>query len=179
MLKFDGTNESINEEYINKYIEWQKQFVNGKQNTLFNEVICGPEEMQKRFYWQEEEVFNLLKPIVDRWIEEYDKDKIWGINKAVDQLIPYQRQYNNLMNTVKELTCRIASPILCVEDGSVDCDELGEEGLAPGKMIVYRQGSQAPSQISPAANDITALYGVALGIKTELMRLAEDLEENF
>jgi hypothetical protein len=34
--------------------------------------------------------------------------------------------------------------VLAVEDGSVDVDELAEEGLSPGKILVYRQGGNAP-----------------------------------
>ena len=34
--------------------------------------------------------------------------------------------------------------VLAVEDGSVDIDNLEEEGLAPGKILVYRQGSTPP-----------------------------------
>ncbi|MEG1663649.1 MAG: hypothetical protein RR338_06650, partial [Clostridia bacterium] len=36
-----------------------------------------------------------------------------------------------------------------VEDGSVDTDNLEEEGLCPGKILVYRQGSTPPMLISP------------------------------
>ena len=80
-------------EYVSNYIEWQKEFVAGNQNTYANPCNGKSTSMDKRFYWQEEGIFNLLKPTVDRWVEEkYDEDKIWGINKAIDQLIPYQRQ---------------------------------------------------------------------------------------
>ena len=34
--------------------------------------------------------------------------------------------------------------ILCVEDGSVDLDELEESGLQDGKILVYRQGATPP-----------------------------------
>jgi hypothetical protein len=37
--------------------------------------------------------------------------------------------------------------VLTVEDGSVDTDELAEEGLLPGKILVYRQGSKAPEML--------------------------------
>jgi hypothetical protein len=33
--------------------------------------------------------------------------------------------------------------IMTVEDGSIDVDDLTEEGLSPGKVLVYRQGSKA------------------------------------
>lgn len=34
--------------------------------------------------------------------------------------------------------------VLAVEDGAVDIDELTEDGLPPGKIVVYRQGSNPP-----------------------------------
>jgi len=34
--------------------------------------------------------------------------------------------------------------VLAVEDGSVDTDELEIDGLSPGKVLVYRQGSKVP-----------------------------------
>jgi hypothetical protein len=37
--------------------------------------------------------------------------------------------------------------ILTVEDGSIDTDELTEEGLLPGKVLVYRQGGKAPEML--------------------------------
>jgi hypothetical protein len=37
--------------------------------------------------------------------------------------------------------------VLAVEDGSVDTDELAEEGLMPGKVLVYRQGSKVPEML--------------------------------
>jgi hypothetical protein len=43
-----------------------------------------------------------------------------------------------------EFMNRIASGILAVEDGSCDTELLEEEGLPPGKILVYRQGSSPP-----------------------------------
>ena len=37
-----------------------------------------------------------------------------------------------------------ARGVFCVEDGSVDTDDLCKEGISGGKIIVYRQGSNAP-----------------------------------
>jgi hypothetical protein len=34
--------------------------------------------------------------------------------------------------------------VLKVEDGSIDVDDLAEDGLSPGKILVYRQGSKSP-----------------------------------
>jgi hypothetical protein len=38
--------------------------------------------------------------------------------------------------------------VMLVEDGAVDTDELSEEGLLPGKVLVYRQGGKAPEMLN-------------------------------
>ena len=62
----------------------------------------------------------------------------------VSRLIPLQRAYNAVRNRKHEFLNRLSIGIVAAEDGSIDCDELAEEGLAPGKVLVYRQGTQAP-----------------------------------
>ncbi len=72
----------------------------------------------------------------------------WGIS-VIDRCIPLQKAYNALKNKKHEYITRLASGVLTVEDGSVDIDNLEEEGLAPGKILVYRNGSTPPSFLSP------------------------------
>ena len=43
--------------------------------------------------------------------------------------------------------------VLTVEVGSVDTEMLEEEGLSPGKVLVYRQGGKAPAIMSTANNN--------------------------
>ena len=170
------------EQFNKNYIDWQKKFVAGDQNTEANFIDGTVLECDRRFYWSSNKVFNLIKSTVDRWVTRYRDEEIWGRNGAVDQLIPYQKQYNSLMNRIDEISFRLASPILCVEDGSVDIDELSEEGLGPGKILVYRQGSQCPSiclEESSSRNSIATLYEIASYIKIELIHLMENLENNF
>ena len=62
----------------------------------------------------------------------------------MDRLIPVQRAYNAVKNRKHEFLNRLAMGVLMVEDGSVDTDNLEEEGLSPGKILVYRQGSVKP-----------------------------------
>lgn len=64
---------------------------------------------------------------------------------VVDRLIPLQRAFNALKNRKHEFLNRIAMGTVAVEDGSVDVDELAEDGLMPGKIIVYRQGGTPPA----------------------------------
>jgi len=49
-----------------------------------------------------------------------------------------------LKNRKHEFLNRLTMGILMVEDGSVDTDNLQEEGLSPGKILVYRQGANLP-----------------------------------
>lgn len=67
----------------------------------------------------------------------------WGVS-MISRLIPIQRAYNAVKNRKHEYINRLTLGVLAVEDGSVDIDNLEEEGLAPGKILVYRQGSTAP-----------------------------------
>ena len=69
-------------------------------------------------------------------------------SSVVDRLIPVQRAYNAVRNRKHEFLNRVSMGVLAVEDGSVDTDELAEDGLAPGKVVVYRQGGKAPELLN-------------------------------
>ena len=71
----------------------------------------------------------------------------WGIS-VIDRVIPIQRAYNTVKNRKHEFLNRLSMGVLTVEDGSVDIDNLEEEGLSPGKVLVYRQGSTPPRYMS-------------------------------
>lgn len=62
----------------------------------------------------------------------------------IERLIPVQRAFNAVKNRKHEFLNRLSMGIMTVEDGSVDVDDLAEDGLSPGKILVYRQGSKAP-----------------------------------
>ncbi len=68
-------------------------------------------------------------------------------SSVVDRLIPVQRAYNAVRNRKHEFLNRLSMGILTVEDGSIDTEELSEEGLLPGKILVYRQGGKAPEML--------------------------------
>jgi hypothetical protein len=69
----------------------------------------------------------------------------------VERAIPVQRAYNAVKNRKHEFLNRIAMGVLTVEDGSVDTDNLESEGLSPGKILVYRQGSTPPRLMNPGS----------------------------
>ena len=77
---------------------------------------------------------------------------------VIERLIPVQRAYNAVKNRKHEFLNRLTNGVMTVEDGSVDVDDLTEEGLSPGKIVVYRQGGKAPemmgaSQVPPDFNE--------------------------
>ena len=65
----------------------------------------------------------------------------------IDRMIPVQRAFNAVKNRKHEFLNRLTMGVLAVEDGSVDTEELLEDGLAPGKVLVYRQGSEPPRML--------------------------------
>lgn len=67
---------------------------------------------------------------------------------VIDRMIPVQRAYNAVKNRKHEFLNRISMGTVAVEDGSVDVDELCEDGLTPGKVIVYRQGGKPPEMLT-------------------------------
>lgn len=81
----------------------------------------------------------------------------FGIS-VIERIIPIQRAYNAVKNRKHEYMNRIAMGVLAVEDGSVDCDNLEEEGLSPGKILVYRQGSNPPRMIEQGGVPTDFLY---------------------
>ncbi len=62
----------------------------------------------------------------------------------IERLIPVQRAFNAVKNRKHEFMNRLSMGVMTVEDGSIDVDDLAEEGLSPGKVLVYRQGAKAP-----------------------------------
>lgn len=72
---------------------------------------------------------------------------LWG-GSVVERCIPIQRSYNAIKNRKHEFLNRISMGVMAVEDGSVDTDNLEEEGMAPGKVLIYRQGSPIPKLLS-------------------------------
>lgn len=76
----------------------------------------------------------------------------------VERLIPLQRAYNAVKNRKYEFMNRVSMGVVNVEDGSCDTDELIDEGLSPGKVIVYRQGSRPPQMMSTGSVPLDFTY---------------------
>lgn len=81
----------------------------------------------------------------------------WGMS-IIERCIPIQRAYNAVKNRKHEFLNRLTMGIMTVEDGSVDSDDLEEEGLSPGKVLMYRQGANPPQILSSGSVPIDFQY---------------------
>lgn len=141
-------------------IKFRKEFAAGKQNRhIDSEGNIVDDEL--RYYWEQRPIYNITGCLVgyaqrylNKGIKEIDDESsdnldeiIYGDNGLVDRLIPCQRSYNALKGRYTEYVNSLSFGEIITEDGSVDADELFEEGISPGKVIIYRQGSVAPQII--------------------------------
>ena len=135
-------------------IKFRKEFAAGKQNRHIDpEGNIVDDEL--RYYWEQRPIYNItgclvgsakgyLKRITEKNFDDLD-EIIYDDNGLVDMLIPCQRSYNALKGRYAEYINRLSTGVIVVEDGSVDIDELAEDGFTSGKVIVYRQGSVPPT----------------------------------
>lgn len=126
-----------------KVRQFYKRFANGEQYIELCPII-GIVEQDKRYYWQQQKVFNHIKPLIDLYGKRLTEEQLYGRHGLVSLLEPYQREYNRIMNLHSEHIDFAIHGVLAVEDGSVDTDELCEDGLMAGKIIIYRQGARSP-----------------------------------
>lgn len=153
-----------NEIPSNVLIEYHKRFAKGEQYIAINdlnEIV----PIDKEYYWQSREVFNFINGYVDKYYHHLTEEQLYGEHGLVALLAPFQRAYNAIKNKELEYINRVSLGVVVVEDGAVDIDELQEDGLSPGKILVYRQGGEAPhisdfilntSDYLDSANDILA-----------------------
>lgn len=87
----------------------------------------------------------------------YQAGAFFGVS-IIERLIPLQRAYNAVKNRKYEFMNRVSMGVINVEDGSIDTDELADEGLSPGKIIVYRQGSRPPQMMASNSVPIDFTY---------------------
>lgn len=161
------------------YISFQKSFVAGNQYIEWSFQHQEARSIEKSYWWEVSLTFNVIDSMVERLKLFGIKDSdLWGEGKLVDKLIPLQHFYNTLQNTYLELVKSVSQPTLAVEDGSVDVDELCEEGLAPGKVIVYRQGTNAPIVLTNTENNLKLMESVERK-SIEVLKTMEKLVDNY
>lgn len=123
---------------IERYIKPTKERPNGRLTIVAGGKLLYDGELP----YVNDELSNRTFPFVKQ-ISNYMPGSFFGIS-VIDRMIPVQRAYNAVRNRKHEYFNRSVMNVLAVEDGSVDTDELEIEGLSPGKVLVYRQGSKVP-----------------------------------
>lgn len=123
---------------IERYEKASKQNPNGRLTIIAGDKLVYDGEIPFSIANDKSRGFPFIRQISTNQVGSF-----WGIS-VIERCIPIQRAYNALKNRKHEFMARLASGVLAVEDGSVDIDNIEDEGLAPGKIIVYRNGSSAP-----------------------------------
>lgn len=123
---------------IERYIRPTKDFPLGRLTIVAGDKLLFDGDLP----YINDELNNRTFPFVKQ-ISNYIPGSFFGVS-VVDRLIPLQRAYNAVRNRKHEYFNRSVMNVLAVEDGSIDTDALEMEGLSPGKVLVYRQGSKIP-----------------------------------
>ena len=87
---------------------------------------------------------------------------------VIEELIPYQKEYNSCKNRLHEFIKRATIGNIMVEEGSIDIEELEDCGLEPGRILVYQQGHRPPESMQNGH--------LPTEIITEMMNLRSDME---
>ena len=147
-LGFSGTMPKIIESekedsvvVIERYVRPNADYPNGRLTIVADERLVFDGDLPYQCGEDGERDFPFIR---QTGIEE--PGCFWG-NSVVERLIPIQRAYNAVKNRKHEFLNRLSLGVLSVEDGSVDLDNLEDEGLCPGKILVYRQGANEPKYL--------------------------------
>lgn len=123
---------------IERYNKPNKSYPNGRLTVVAGGKLLFDGELP----YINDELHNRTFPFIKQ-ISNYLPGSFFGVS-VVDRLIPVQRAYNAVRNRKHEFFNRAVMNVLAVEDGSIDTEELEIDGLSPGKVLVYRQGSKVP-----------------------------------
>ena len=123
---------------LEKYVKPCEKFPNGRLIIVAGDKLVYDGELPYLNGIDGKREFPFVRQICNEEVGNF-----WSVS-MISRLIPIQRAYNAVKNRKHEYINRLTLGVLAVEDGSVDIDNLEEEGLAPGKILVYRQGSSAP-----------------------------------
>ena len=132
------TTRKDSEIVIEKYVRPNEEFPNGRLIIVVGNKLVYNGELPYENGVDGKRDFPFVKQICNEEVGNF-----WGVS-MITRLIPIQRAYNAIKNRKHEYINRLTLGVLAVEDGSVDIENLEDEGLAPGKILVYRQGSTAP-----------------------------------
>lgn len=127
---------------IEKYEKPTKKYPNGRLIIVCDNQVIHISELP--FINKDDGVRGF--PFIKQTASEV-AGNFWGVS-VIERCIPVQRSYNAVKNRKHEFLNRLSMGVLTVEDGSVDTDNLMEEGISPGKILVYRQGSTPPGLLA-------------------------------
>lgn len=146
--KLNGKDNKVMENaviVIEKYEKPSSEFPKGRLISVAGDKLLYYGDLPYKNGTNKERAFPFVKQVAN---------KIPGCffgSSIIERLIPVQRAFNAVKNRKHEFMNRLSAGILTVEDGSVDVDNIAEEGLNPGKVLVYRQGSKAPEIMEEGA----------------------------
>ena len=123
---------------IERYIRPTKNYPNGRLTIVAGGKLLFDNDLP----YINDELGLRTFPFVKQ-VSNYMPGNFFGVS-VVDRLIPLQRAYNAVRNRKHEYFNRSVMNVLAVEDGSIDTESLEMEGLSPGKVLIYRQGSKIP-----------------------------------
>jgi len=123
---------------IERYEKPSHSFPNGRVVTVAQGQVLAISDLPYENGDESRRVF----PFV-RQVSINQAGCFFGVS-IIERVIPLQRAYNAVKNRKHEYLNRISMGVITVEDGSIDTDSLVEDGLSPGKVLVYRQGAVPP-----------------------------------
>lgn len=92
-------------------------------------------------------------------------------DSVIKDLIPHQRTYNGVLNSIHEYIKRLSLGNLLTEEGSIDIEECEENGLAPGAFLVYKKGTNPPVPVQNGQLP-TEIMQERYNIKTDMEYIA-------
>ena len=130
---------------IEYYIKPTAEFPNGRLIIVAGEQLVFNGDLPYAVGEKYKRDFPFVRQVCTAFAGQF-----WGVS-VIERCIPIQRAYNAIKNRKHEFISRLTSGVLAVEDGSVDVDDLEQEGLVPGKILTYRAGSSIPNFLNLGA----------------------------
>lgn len=137
---------------IEKYQMPSAEFPNGRYYAVVNGVMLESGDLPYENGVSGSRQIPFIKQTSTNQVGSF-----FGVS-IVERLIPVQRAYNAVKNRKYEFMNRVSMGVINVEDGSIDTEDLVDEGLSPGKVIVYRQGSRPPQMMSSGSVPLDFTY---------------------
>ena len=130
---------------IERYEKPSKTHPNGKLTIVCKDKLLYDGDMPYINGKNNTRTYPFIKQVSNKQLSCF-----WG-SSVIERCIPMQKAYNAIKNRKHEFLTRLASGVLTVEDGSVDVDNLETNGIEPGKIIIYRNGSTPPKFLDPGS----------------------------